>query len=525
MRARSLLKIAVITFAAAFIVGCGGGAVEETGYNEPPVQTTPAPIETPQPTYVPEPTAELEPELTWEHDFQRVVLQVGNPRKLVNNAWVDLDASPIFVDGELYTPIYGVEISGESIVAWDEQSQTMVITTGVSGLPQSVMYGQINGQREEWYGSPLSIQIANNLTMLQRHDGGWPRGIGQGGSAPHNPADIASITQEQLDQAFLSVNANDAYFGRGITANETRFMLRMYHATRIPQFRESGLRGLDAILRTQFTEGGAAGGWPYYVTQRTAHRGGASFNDDSMTAIMELLFDISNGEFPLLGHDLIAQSTTAFDKGLDAILNLQIRSSAFADGIERPTAWAQHYYQMSGLPMWAREFEPPAISTNEAVDIMIFLMELPNPCQRVIDAVNYAMYFLNYVEIHGYRHYIGPSPIDPAWGNNRGLFEHPYAGNLWARFVCVETFNPLFVDRLNPGWRTGEVTDAEGRHGVRMPYPGGILRNIYREDGTLDLMASYQNLSHERRNGYGYLGDWPRILTGMHNSWLRRITE
>jgi PelA/Pel-15E family pectate lyase len=603
MKRGKLLLLIIAVILTLVLAACDGDSdtPEPTAAAVPTESPAPteAPYATPDPTPDPVPTAAPAPEwefpiIEWENNFQRTVITDGQAQMLVNNRLVDVDGgTPTLRDDVLYVPLaaarraagqqvewtvdgtevtatrgtvtektIAVDIGGGLFIAphtipnqitqtaWDPQTGTLIITVGATNTDATVVYRDINTRPEAWYGSQASINIANNLLLMQRANGGWPRGIGQdnNGQQPWEHNNIGRVLNAtQLARLDATRSTTDAYFGRGITTHETRFMLRIYEATRIEAYRVSGERGLDAIFGAQMTTGNAQGGWRYRVAPDSGYQGDVSINDDSYTTIMELLLDIMNGDFPQLDEARTARSEQAFNDGLDAILRLQIPSSAFADGQERLTAWGQQMHRSTGIPVWGREFEPPSISGWESVDLLFFLMSLPDPCERLQHAIHSAVYFFAYAEIFGYRHVTGqPSTVNPAWGNDRTLVADSNARGLWGRFICIQTFEPLFSDRRTPNWRTNEVTDAAGRLGQLYPSPGGRLRNVYRnaagellpavsivmhaghthyvnrpEDAEFDIIASYAGLSHERRNGYQYVGGYGNNIPGRYASWLR----
>jgi PelA/Pel-15E family pectate lyase len=226
-----------------------------------------------------------------------------------------------------------------------------------------------------------------------------------------------------------------------------------------------------------------------------------------MVHIMTLMQDLTNGMFPSVDAAIRERSRTAFNRGLEGILNMQV----FSQQQNMLTAWAQNYNPATLQPAWAREFEPPSISGEESVGVIIFLMSIPNPNERIVNAINSAVAFFAHVEIFGHR------LVD---GAERTLTTGPAAaGGLWARFICIDTFTPLLYDRRSPQWQQGE---ERNRPGTLAPAPGGMLRNITREDGTLDLVASFANLSHERRNGYHYFRNNAATLPEVHANWRAR---
>jgi len=454
----------------------------------------------------------------------------------------------------VFVPLVSIARSlNASNIGWDQQSETLILVTGEDVYQGNVLYNAINNRPENWYGSPNSLTIANNLVMMQRSNGGWPRGIGQTGAAPHQP-DIGGMDPVTVQQIALAYEQADSYFGRGITTNETRFLLRMYEATGIQRFKESGLRGLDTILDVQDEQGG----WPYMISGGSYHRA-LSISDNAVGAIMGLLQDIEKGAFvETIGENRSLEVSEAFELGLSFILGSQLRSSGFSDGIERLTGWPFAVYQTgvedlagwgnftraeAGTPAWQREFEPPSISGRESLYILEFLMSIENPSMEIKEAIHSAVYFFDYVAIEGYRLNHAPETFDSLLG--RHLLPDRDASRLWARFIDIETFAPLFYDRVEPAGspHTGiNPTDFGSWHGVPANHisqnatsatnaRGGIRRNLYRDasgnlstdsSGEFDLIASFHNLSHERRVGFNYINTFLSDLEELYEAWLKR---
>ncbi|MCL1801505.1 MAG: pectate lyase, partial [Promicromonosporaceae bacterium] len=454
-------------------------------------------------------------------------------------------------------------------------SDALVVTLGATIPGASISRGGINNQPAAWYGSENAMTIAANLIAAQRWDGGWPRGIGQSGGEGQpwvSPA-IADWTQAQIDEMIASRNAGNpdapnpadrdragvSYLGRGITTHETRFMLTMYEATGIERFRDAALAGLDAILGAQYQAGDVVvlgragqtldsdssippfvleedviaivdagrGGWPYYITEREMHRGGVSFQDDAHLEAMNFMLDIANGEFPHLDAARTTAGRAAFVAALEVVLRLQVRSTAFEDGVERPTAWAHHFNPETGLPMWGREFEPPAIVGGEETrDMFRYLVDLDLDVVRgfggdalvadLVAGIHAAAYWIDLVEITGFQF------------ANHALIPNPAASGLWARFYSIDEFQPMFADRRTP--RAIPADDPFGVWDMQLALaenpPAGVMRNVYRstvdesvvdptrfyidgeaftlnpEFGEFDIMRTYASQSFERRSGY-----------------------
>ena len=195
--------------------------------------------------------------------------------------------------------------------------------------------------------------------------------------------------------------------------------------------------------------------------------------------------------------------------------------------------------------------------------------------EGVQNAIHAAVAFYAHVEITGYRrtttNVSGPT-FDNRWtagaawgggvnvGTNSILVADPLASGLWARFICIDSFRPLLTDNRNPifqplpahnappdvlreytiyGPLDALIRDiwANGVHlhlfePVATGRPSGAsLRNICVEgcaDVTqcrhdIDLIATYANLSWERRNFYTYfLTGVARGLPAEYRIWLEQ---
>jgi PelA/Pel-15E family pectate lyase len=84
----------------------------------------------------------------------------------------------------------------------------------------------------------------------------------------------------------------------------------------------------------------------------------------------------------------------------------------------------------------ARSYELAGLSGRESAAIMTYLMSLPNPSPRIVEAIHAAASYFERTKIHGYE-----------YGFETGLREKPGAGPIWARLREVETNRPIFANR------------------------------------------------------------------------------
>jgi len=473
------------------------------------------------------------------------VLGVGGGTMQVDANSVPLMAAPMVIHDILYVPAEAIASALRISAGWDVESGVLVITAGFPVFQTTVSHSAMNSQAENWYGTNESIRLANNILLYQRNSGGWVKNIDMG----------VQMTETLKQQLLREKNRADATLDNGVTIPEIRYLIRMYQATKIERYRDAYMRGLNAVLGVQYKNGG----FPQSLHPPTSYHGEITYNDNAMTQVLRLWWDIYSNrkQFYSIDQDTLARIEDSLIRGIDCILDTQI----YSEKQGMLTAWCAQHDRVTLEPSWARDYEPPSISGSESIGLINFLMGLDREFlisldqgntlgeelsiwERVQSAVHSAVAFFEHVEIRGYRHITDTSP----WGSDRKLVEDPQGSGLWARFIDIDTFEPLFFDRRQPNLRPNPreadtyrplVTGAmPGKH-----YPGGgNLRNLYRDaegslhpiivgpkgelirpEGTeLDIATSYANLSHERRNGYQYIGVYGAKMPAAYGAWLEK---
>ena len=152
----------------------------------------------------------------------------------------------------------------------------------------------------------------------------------------------------------------------------------------------------------------------------------------------------------------------------------------------RLTAWCAQHDEKTLAPAKARSYELPSISGKESVEIVRYLMALDHPSDEVKRAVESACQWFDQVQIKGLRLVETPTP-NQVNGFDRTVVADPNAPRLWARFYAIGTNKPLYVDR------------------------DGMPRD------------SYNDLSAERRDNYGYLGPYAeKLLSAEYPAWKKK---
>ncbi|WP_308991078.1 pectate lyase [Mariniflexile litorale] len=315
-----------------------------------------------------------------------------------------------------------------------------------------------------------TILKAENMLLWQRTNGGWPK-------EPHN--DFSGYERVQTSSEIATANSGknktDTTIDNGHTITEVRFLLSSYKATQNPEYLAAAIRGIDWIFEAQYDNGG----WPQvYPIEPGDYSRYITYNDNAMGNVMNLMRDIflKKNNLDLIDIRYVSQAQIAFDKGVDVILKTQI----VVNGTK--TAWCAQHDQVTLLPADARSYELKSISGSESVGVVRILMTIDSPSSEVIDAVNKAVAWFESSKIVGYN-LVSVTGDQYETGKDKILVEAP--GNImWGRFYDLVTNQPFFCSR------------------------DGIKRSAIAE------------ITHERRNGYSWYGNWPSSLIGSeYSNW------
>lgn len=330
-----------------------------------------------------------------------------------------------------------------------------------------------------------TIMKAENMLLWQRTNGGWPK-------EPHN--DFSGYDKVQTAAEILKAtnekNNTDTTIDNGHTVTEVRYLLTAYKATNNPEYLAAAARGIDFLFEMQYDNGG----WPQYYPLRNNYSRHITYNDNAMGNVMNLMRDIflKKSNFDVIDNSYVAKAQTAFDKGIQVILDTQVTING------TKTVWCAQHNAATLLPADARDYELASNSGSESVAIVRLLMTLDNPSSEVIDAVNKAVAWFESVKI------VGKSL--QTIGNDKVLVDSP--GNvMWARFYTLGNYTGHPYQALfntfgpNEPFFCSRVADSEG---------GGPRKTIV-------------EISYERRNGYAWYGNWPATLIGSeYTNWKNK---
>ena len=201
-----------------------------------------------------------------------------------------------------------------------------------------------------------------------------------------------------------------------------------------------------------------------------------------MIGVTSLLKDTADGKeaFAFVPEEMRRQCGQAVQRGIDCILKCQIK----VDG--KPAVWCAQHDHVTFEPRKARSYELASLSGGESVGIVRFLMQIEYPGDEVIRAIEGAAAWFERSKLEGIKLVRVEDDAKPK-GYDHVVVADPTAPPMWARFYDIQTSRPIFCSR------------------------DGLTRRTLAE------------ISHERRNGYSWLGYYAQELLEQDlPAWKRR---
>ena len=312
-------------------------------------------------------------------------------------------------------------------------------------------------------------RIADNLVLYQLESGAWQKNV-------YFPAEITAEHKKEI-----SANKKHVEWGtidNGSTTTEIIYLSKMYNVVRDEKYKKAALKGIEYLLEAQYENGG----WPQFYPNAKGYARHITYNDNAMVNVMRVLQDIFEYDPPYwyVPTSLREKAKTAFDKGVQCILATQV----VQDG--KPTVWcAQHDFETLA-PAKARAYELPSLSGQESDNIVLLLMDIPNPSPEIVAAVENAIAWFEKSKIEGIRL--------EYYRNDEGKRDYRVVACekcpvLWARFYELDTNRPFFCDR----------------------------------DGIKKYDVS--QIGHERRTGYSWYNNDGRSVLTRYKMWKREMGD
>jgi len=316
-------------------------------------------------------------------------------------------------------------------------------------------------------------KIADNLLLFQKDNGGWPK----------NYDFFAILTPQQANSVKEGKSLTNTTFDNGSTYSQIAALAIAYQATKSDKYKTGCIKGLNFILKSQYSNGG----WPqYYPVEKNNYSSHITFNDGAMVGIMQLLKDILDGnkQYDFIDNNLNRKLQLAYKKGIDCILKTQIIDNG------QLTAWCQQYDEVTLQPAWARKFEPPGICNKESSELVLFLMSIDQPDKAIIDAIQHAVRWFDASIIHNTRVKTIQAPKTQTpfkvSVSDRVVVADSTAPPIWARFYELKTHRPIFCNRDNK------------------------------------VVYSLAEVARERRDGYGWYSYEPQKVLKKYPAWQKK---
>ena len=324
-------------------------------------------------------------------------------------------------------------------------------------------------EKEDFYKTEEARRIGDQVLLYQRVTGGWPKNINM--SRP--------LTDEERVQVLRDKERrDDSTTDNGATNMQMLYLAKLYQATQVERYKEGVLKAVEYLLSGQYENGG----WPQFWPEMHGYQMHITYNDDAMVNTMNLLRAVAQQKDPYQGladEALRQRCMKAFDKGVECILKTQMHNK---EG--RLTVWCQQHYRDNYEPAPARAYELPSYCSMESASITRLLMSLPNPDERVKQAVHAAMAWFDKYKLTGLRiQRTGP------WASMDGdtkLVEDADAEPIWGRYYDLKYCEPYVCDR------------------------DGLPRR------------RLEDIGHELRNGYAWFGSRPAELYPTYDKWADR---
>lgn len=325
---------------------------------------------------------------------------------------------------------------------------------------------------QQKYKESQITMIADNILLYQRDNGGWPKNYDM----------QAILTPAQVDSLVKSKNTEHTTFDNSTTYTHIDYLARVYAVTHIEKYKIACEKGIGFILAAQYPNGG----WPQYYPLEKKYSRHITFNDGAYIGVMGLLKKVvdNHPDYAFVGDAMRKKVGIAYQKGIDCILKTQIKSKG------RLTAWCQQHDEITLQPAWARAFEPPCISNGESVGVVLFLMSIDHPDQKIIRAVQSAVKWFKESRIYNTRvETVEVAPEESQWRTNttdKVVVNDTLAPPIWTRYYELGTERPMFSDRNSK------------------------------------ILYSLAEVSRERRSGYAWYIYDPQKVLDKYPKWQKK---
>lgn len=309
-------------------------------------------------------------------------------------------------------------------------------------------------------------EIADNLLLYQRANGGWPKDL-----------DILRIlTEDERAEIRAAKSREDTSFDNRNTYTQVEYLARAFGRTHDEQYREGSLRGLEFVLAAMYPNGG----WPHSFPSKRDYYPRITIVDDVMVGVLNLLRQVSEKQahFHFVDGSMQRRCQEAYARGNACLLDLQVK----VDG--ELTGWAAQYDEETLEPCQGRSFELPALVSMETVHVLRYLMTIEPPTPAIIASVDGGASWLERSKIHGIRLERVPAPTvrypNHVSRDDLVVVEDPSAPPLWARFYDLKTNVPFMANR--DGTKVYKLADVHRERRTNYSWYGGYATSFLQKE-------------------------------------------
>ena len=289
-----------------------------------------------------------------------------------------------------------------------------------------------------WFATDSARRLADAILSFQAPNGGWSKHVD---FSQHVRQPGESYFAESADWEWISTIDN------GSTTEEIAFLRAINRATPAAKYADAIRRGVDYLLEMQMPNGC----FPQVYPLQGSYHDAATFNDDAIIHAIIVLRDVSDGKTTEATTAQQRRATVAVSKGIACLLATQVVVAG------KRTIWAQQHDPLTLAPVPARTYELTSLASRESSTVLDFLMTLPSPNRRIVEAVYAGAEWLQRRPLHGLRYegYVltRDTNAPPLWGR---LYEIGTDSVIMANRDGVKLYdwNKLTDRRSGYGWYT-----------------------------------------------------------------------
>lgn len=351
-----------------------------------------------------------------------------------------------------------------------------------------------------WYASEEAKKMAEQVLLYQHENGCWPKNI----QMHHQLSET-----EKATLIASKANLADCTIDNGATTQELYFLSKIYEQNPDERYKISFLQGLNFLLDAQYENGG----WPQFYPIKKGYSSHITYNDDAMINVMNFLEEVRDGspKISIKITDTLKQKiAVSIEKGIDCIIKTQCSQKGVL------TSWCAQHDEISLLPANARSFELVSLSGGESAKIVLFLMNVKKPSNKIITAVNSAVEWFEKTKITNLKEELIYD--DKGEIIDKKMVPSQNEKPIWARFMDLDTNKPFFCDRDGVKKETIEEIGLERRVGYAwyVSSPQKVLEKYqkWKEKNFIKKPKDESNISVALDGS----GDYTSIQEAINNS-------